>query len=466
MSFASFDYLALLLVVLVATALLRWRARLLVLLAASYVFYCHEQPQYGLIIAFSTLVDYLAALGIDGSRDQRRRRMWLAAGIGANLGLLGYFKYTHFALEVFRPVLDLAGIDLRPFRLALPAGISFYTFQSMSYILDVYRGVSRPTRDGTLLATYVAFFPQLIAGPIERARSLLPQLARRPRVSFDMLWDGACLVLAGLAKKLVLADRLAVLTYAAYQDPATHDGWELLLALVAMPVSLYLDFSAYTDIARGSGRMLGIELSRNFDFPFAATSPADYWSRWHMTLTRWVRDYVFQPLGGWRRRRLLRSVLNVVLAMGLVGLWHGASWSFIAWGLANGVILAGQWMLRVRFGRSTRSRLRSLLGWLATCGLLLPTAPLFFCPTLRLAAGFWRGLVLHPWTSFGEPSLSVLALFLIVFFGLQAAGRGFKGGSLWQRTPAPLKGALVAGLLYLVLFGSVPTVQRFVYYGF
>jgi alginate O-acetyltransferase complex protein AlgI len=462
MSFVSFEYLVLLLAVFPVYYLLPGRARILLILVASYVFYCYWEPYYGYIIGFTTVVDYLAALGIDRSEDPRRRKILLVASLTSNLGMLGFFKYTNFALDTLGPLLGRFGLDTPVLDVMLPAGISFYTFQEMSYTIDVYRRRVRPARDPLLFATYVAFFPQLMAGPISRAEHLLPQLAGRPRCEIPRLCEGVGLLFQGLAKKLVLADRLFPLALARFQDPARFGGLELFLGLLAGPIALYLDFSGYTDMARGSAKLLGIELSRNFVFPFACANPADLWSRWHVTLTQWMRDYVFLPLSG-------RPLLALVVSAALMGLWHGAAWKFVLWGIGNGLALAVYLLWRIHGPEPARRRqalLVPVLGWLLFAAYTLLLFALFFGPDTATALRYWQRLVTTPWSSLHEPSVRFLAVAILVFLAVQLAGRRSFWQATWQRTPAPFKGLLFALLFYLVLFGAVPGGQRFIYFQF
>jgi len=332
----------------------------------------------------------------------------------------------------------------------------------MSYTIDVYRGRVKPTRDLALFASYVSFFPQLVAGPIERAETLLPQLAAPRRLDLQRACDGLGLIFIGLFKKLVLADRLTPFLYPKFQQPAFFDGYELLLALVSMPVALYLDFGGYTDIARGSARLLGVDLSRNFDFPFTSRSPGELWQRWHRTLTLWMRDYVFQPLSGW-------PVLSLVAPATLIGLWHGAAWKFVLWGLGNGLALGAYILWRIRGPRASERRKGSLLAWLGTLlfwAWTLLLMALFFCPDVTTAAAYWQRLFTTGWETIGDPSLAALVAFLTVFMAVQIAGRHAPWRVWWARTPAGVRGLAFALLFYAVLFGSVPVGAKFVYYQF
>ena len=462
MTFVSFEYLVLLLAVFGVYYLLPWRPRMLFLLVANYVFYAYWEPWYAYVIGFTTLMDYAMALLIDATQDPRRRKLFLTLSIAGNLAMLGYFKYTNFAVDTLKALLGSAAVGMTHLDVVLPAGISFYTFQEMSYTIDVYRRRIKPTRDLALFATYVSFFPQLVAGPIERAETLLTQLQVPQRFGFRRACDGVGLIFMGLFKKLVLADRISPFLYPKFRDPLSFDGYELLLSLVAMPVTLYLDFGAYTDIARGSAKLLGIELNRNFDFPFTSRSPGELWQRWHRTLTFWMRDYVFLPLSG-------RPVLSLLVPATLIGLWHGASWKFVLWGLGNGLALGAYILWRIH-GPTASERKKggpvALAGTAVFWAWTLLLMALFFCPDLRTAAVFWRQLFSAPWLTTGDPSLLALVVFLALFMALQITGRYAAWRETWDRVPDGVRGLAFALLFYVVLFGSVPSGQKFVYYQF
>jgi alginate O-acetyltransferase complex protein AlgI len=461
-SFVSFEYVVLLLATFTLYYSLPSRPRLILVLIASYVFYCYREPYYGYIIAGTTLLDYTVALAIDGTEDPRWRRLLLSLSIVGNVGVLAYFKYSNFALDTLRPLLGSAGVSLPHLDIVLPAGISFYTFQEMSYTIEVYRRRIRPTRDLILFASFVSFFPQLVAGPIEKPYELMGQLESPRACSIERLWSGLELIVIGLVKKLVLADRLFPWAHLRFADPATYDGFNLLVALLAMPVALYLDFSAYTDIGRGSGRILGIELHRNFLFPFAARNPSDWWKRWHITLTRWMRDYVFLSM----RRH---TFLSFLVPAALIGLWHGAGWNFVLWGVGNGLALVGYALWRFKGPSAKRRRqlvLVPILGAWAFRLYSLLLVPLFFCPDLGRAASYWKGVLTGPWTSLGDPTLSFLGIALLAFLGFQFLARDVDWSHGWTRVPAPLQGLAVALLFYVLLFGAVPTARQFVYVQF
>ena len=314
-------------------AVRRTRLRLPWLLCASYVFYGWWNPLYLVLILWSTTIDYLAVLAMSRSR---RRTPWLVASIVNNLGLLGFFKYGAFVAETASAALGRLGV---PYAVPspgvlLPVGISFYVFQSMSYTIDFYRGRVAKEPNFIRYATFVSLFPQLVAGPIERARNLLPQLRRAPAISRHDAADGASLLVVGLFKKVALADCLALYVDKVYAAPGRFEAPALALATFAFAWQIYFDFSGYTDMARGIGRMLGIRLMLNFRNPYLATGLGDFWQRWHISLSTWFRDYVYIPLGG-NRKGEGRTYLNMALTMIISGLWHGAAWTFVLWGAVH-----------------------------------------------------------------------------------------------------------------------------------
>ncbi len=311
------------------------RARRYVLLVASYLFYGAWSGRYALLILASTTIDYGAALGIRQALNQRRRRLLLATSLLANLGILGTFKYYGFfasSLETLLPI-SLPFLDL-----LLPVGISFYTFQSMSYTVDVYRGRLEPTRSFVDFALYVSFFPQLVAGPIVRAGTFLPQLDAERRLTQNRVRFGLKLFVIGLFKKLVIADNLALWVDRVHLEPLAYPTLDLWATAYAFAFQIYFDFSAYSEMAIGLAALLGFTLPVNFRQPYCARNIADFWHRWHITLSTWLRDYLYIPLGGSRVGRLA-TARNLMITMVLGGLWHGAAWTMLAWGALHGAYL-------------------------------------------------------------------------------------------------------------------------------
>ncbi len=369
MTFTDWEFHFFLVVVFgVYWALGRWRrAQNVALLVASYVFYGWIHPWFCILIATSTIVDYGCARGIAARPAQRR--IFLGVSLATNLGLLGAFKYFNFFADNVHAVLTSVGLELDPitFRVFLPVGISFYTFQTLGYTIDVYRGRIEARTSFLDVAVFVALFPQLVAGPIERAGRLLPQVEARRTWSWPRFSSAFPLLVSGYFKKLVVADNLAPMVGKVY----LLESPPLVLFAVgtaAFAVQILSDFSAYTDLARGIARLLGFELMENFDHPYAAVSPSDFWRRWHISFSSWIRDYVYIPLGG-RADRPVRFVAVLVASLGLSGLWHGAAWHFVAWGLYHAFLvfgyhrlgLGGRW--RPRGVVSTAGARAVMLGW-------------------------------------------------------------------------------------------------------
>lgn len=391
MQFDSLAYLLLLFVTLVGFYGLRARGRLLVVIVASLVFYGTWSVKFLGLIVISAVVDYACGLALV-SPKVRRRRLVLLLSVVTNLGILGYFKYANFFIANVQAVFG----DLVPgsvIEVVLPPGISFYTFQTMSYTIDVYRGQLRPTRSFARFFVYVSFFPQLVAGPIERASRLLPQLeqALHVRWSAANLLVGTRLIVWGMFKKVVIADHCASLVEPVYGNPGAHDGWAMLVATYAFTLQIYCDFSAYSEIARGSARLLGVELMHNFDQPYLVHNVRDFWRRWHISLSEWFRDYVYRPLGGNRCGRA-RTLANLTATMFLSGLWHGAAWSFVLWGLYHGLLLLlhalwSSWKgAPVLLRRVLGSVLGRGLAWLLTFHLVVVGWVLFRVDHLRDAS--------------------------------------------------------------------------------
>jgi len=313
------------------------RAQNLLLLCASYTFYAWWDWRFMFLMLSSTIVDYLVGLGLGSARRPIARRALLIVSLSANLGLLGFFKYADFFIENLVSMLRGLGMDpsVSTLRIILPVGISFYTFQTLSYTIDIYRGKISPTRSPLDFAAFVSFFPQLVAGPIERASNLLPQFQHARTFDTAAGKDGLRLILWGLFKKAVIADNLATFVDPVYSDPSSASAPSLVIATVAFAFQIYCDFSGYSDIAIGSARLFGIRLMRNFALPYFSRNPAEFWRRWHISLSTWFRDYVYIPLGGNRSGRV-RAAINCLLTFVLSGFWHGASWNFVIWGGMNG----------------------------------------------------------------------------------------------------------------------------------
>lgn len=450
------------------------------LLVASYAFYAWWDWRFMGLLALSTAVDFMVGRRLDidkttGPVGARRRKLLLACSIAVNLGVLGFFKYFGFFEDSLVELLSvIAGHEVSPTGLdvILPVGISFYTFQSMSYTIDVYRGRLRSTSSVIDFATFVAFFPQLVAGPIVRASDLLPQLASERRFDSERFNAGGYLILWGLFKKVVVADNLApVVNQVFAADPGSLGGATVLVASYAFAFQIYCDFSGYTDIARGCAKLMGFEFPLNFDLPYVATNPSEFWRRWHISLSGWLRDYLYIPLGGNRCGRV-RVYVNLMLTMLLGGLWHGASWTFIVWGGYQGLLLV-VWRLAgprvaaapalVRAGRTVAGR---FVQWfvffhLVCIGWLIFRAQSFdqlYAMLGALTGGFDAGAAEQlAWTTL---------VFTAPVIAVQIAQHWTKQLDIILRLPAVARGAIYAAwLIGITVLGRFEG-NEFIYFQF
>ncbi len=451
MLFHSLDYL-LFLVLAVAGfwALARIRlARVLFLFLASCRFYMAWNAKYLGLILLTTVLDYSVARLIHRSASPRARKAWLAVSIVGDLTVLGVFKYFNFFASAVRDTLWLVGLDipLAHLNVLLPVGISFYTFQSMSYTIDVYRARIEPERRFLHYALFLTYFPQLVAGPIVRARDFLPQLQGRPLITSDMAGQGLFLILRGLVKKVAVADFLGLnLVDRVFDNPAAFTAPEVLVALYAYTMQIYCDFSGYTDVARGSGLLMGFRLPENFDRPYQAASPAEFWRRWHMTLSSWLRDYVYFPLGG-SRGSAARTYFNLWLTLFLIGMWHGAGWTFLIYGAIHGTAMVVHRYFYKRAGRTKETRDPTWLHVLKVAGTFhfcVFSRILFRSPDLHTAGEVAGRLFSGTW-SLAQVPMEVFVL-LAVTYGIHWTPKRWCDAlqALFVRLPAPAQGVAMA----------------------
>ena len=337
MLFNSIEFLFFLPLVIALYYAIPGRYRWVLLLAASFYFYAAWKLEYLFLMFVSILIDYFSALGMSRSDNPRRRKQYLMASLAGNLGILLGFKYFNFFSDSIRALFQPFNLfaDMPYLNVLLPVGVSFYTFQSMSYTIDVYRNRMPAERHLGIFALYVSFFPQLVAGPIERATHLLPQFRDSHRFEYARVTSGLRLILWGFFKKVVIADQLALFVQQVYGSPGQWHGPSILLASYFFAFQIFCDFSAYTDIARGSARIMGFDIMENFNRPYLARSIREFWQRWHISLSTWFRDYVYIPLGG-NRVLKWRWYYNLMVVFVVSGLWHGANWTFVAWGFLHG----------------------------------------------------------------------------------------------------------------------------------
>ncbi|MCC7494494.1 MAG: MBOAT family protein [Fimbriimonadaceae bacterium] len=446
---------------------LNHRAQNVMLLLVSWYFYACWNWRFLFLLLASTVIDYCIGLAMEHREGHQRRRL-VTASIVVNLGILGCFKYFNFFVDSANAVLHGLGFHphLPVLNVVLPVGISFYTFQAMAYTIDIYRRDAAPCRDFVTFALYVAYFPHLVAGPIQRTHDLLPQLAVPRRVTAAMLRSGALLILIGMVRKVAIADMLAGQVDAVFSDPGGQSSFQLLQGLLMFALQVYGDFAGYTDMARGISRMMGIELIENFRQPYLATDITDFWRRWHISLSRWLRDYLYIPLGG-NRGPTWFVYRNLMLTMLLGGLWHGASWNFVIWGGIQGIALA---VHRAVAGdrRKTvpsRSRPRQLLCWAGTMAVVGLSWVFFRAHTLEGAISYlggilhWHGGLLQ---GFRREPLYALVLLLLVDLPQHRQSRP----EAMHSWPTWIRGVVYA-LLVLAIITLRPNVNApFIYFQF
>lgn len=413
MIFHSLDFLAFFLLMTLVYWQLPQRGQNLLIVGASYLFYGYIHPWFVALILITTVTDYSVGRAIE--RWPERRRLWLGVSLGVNLGLLGFFKYFNFFVDNVHEALAAFGfsVPLPVLAVVLPVGISFYTFQSLSYTIDVYRGRLSARHDIVDFAAFVCFYPQLVAGPIERASHLLTQVERARAWSWPLARGAAFLIVWGFFKKLVIADNAGVVANKVFS--LAEPGFTVLWAGVfAFAIQIYADFSAYSDIARGVARWLGFDLMVNFNHPYFATGPVDFWRRWHISLSTWFRDYVYIPLGG-SRHGPGRALVSLWITFLVSGFWHGASWNFVLWGAYHGVLVAVARLVARKPSAQPSSDAWAVLEPLQILGMFLLTCIGWLIFRETDINMLWRGLTLSPFeTTLADRQVGQY-LFLLTF---------------------------------------------------
>ena len=455
-----------------------WQNRFLI--AASYLFYACWDWRFTFLLALSTVIDFTIGPLLESAKTPRRRRQLLCASLSVSLGILGFFKYFNFFVGSAVALLHELGVDANEpmLRVVLPVGVSFYTFQTMAYIIDIYRGKQKACRDFTTFALFVAYFPQLVAGPIERAAHLMPQLSAPRRVTQEHWVTGAQLILWGYVKKVAIADGLARYANTAFTDPGNMHGFDLWVGLYCFALQIYCDFSGYSDIARGISRLMGIELILNFRQPYLSRNITEFWRRWHMALSSWLRDYLYISLGG-NQRGPARQYLNLLITMLLGGLWHGANWTFVAWGGLHGCYLAIH--KRLTHGKKIAAEAppENLREWMiftlkavATFHLVCLAWVFFRAPDMATAFQYIDGL-LGSLLSLGlgdsaMPGAAITLLFYGLALALLDAGCWLQDSEtpLTSRQAWWLRGTAYAAGLLILAFVRESHGQTFIYFQF
>ncbi len=472
MLFNSFIFLLFLALVWLVDRVLPGRWRTHFLLVASYAFYGYWHWGFCSLLAVSTVVDFFVGQRLGAPEvSLSRRRYLLALSVCVNLGILGLFKYFDFFASSLETMLGTFGLEADLFHLhvLLPVGISFYTFQTMSYTIDIFRGAMQPTRSFASFALYVAFFPQLVAGPIERARRLLPQLEHRGYATRTQLQSGLALITIGMFRKVVIGDLCGRYADHMFAGPEYYASLELLVGLCLFSLQIYNDFAGYSSIARGSARLLGVELMENFRQPYFATSITDFWRRWHISLSTWLRDYLYISLGGNRRGRR-RTYANLMITMLLGGLWHGASWTFVVWGGLHGLYLAVHkfW----EWGRDDRLKapqriVGTVVGWGATQALVLLAWLFFRAADFGTASYVLNKMAEGTAGDFAPRLLSILLSYCAMSAALDWLEVG-KGSHAWLVALRPARAVALGCIMWFAALGFLYLAEPhpFIYFQF
>ena len=446
------------------------RLQNILLIVASYVFYAWWDWRFLGLIVLSSGVDYWCGKNIDGDQSSRNRKLWLWLSLGVNLGILGFFKYYNFFIDSFA---NLFALDPSAFTLniILPVGISFYTFQTMSYTIDIYRGKIKACKDPFAFFAFVSFFPQLVAGPIERAKNLLPQFEVKRKFEYHLATDGLRQMLWGFFKKLVIADNCAPIVNVIFANYGTSSTPSLWLGAILFSFQIYCDFSGYSDIAIGTARLFGVNLKQNFAFPYFSRDVAEFWRRWHISLSTWFRDYLYIPLGGSQGKTLM-VIRNVFIIFLVSGLWHGANWTFVAWGSIHAFLF-----LPLILTKSNRKNLDSInpdknniLGYIFRMILtfaLVTIAWVFFrAPSITVAFEYILGMFI-PQGAEGVPyRLNIVligCLFMLLMEWVQR--KSFHGLSI-EAYPKLIRWSLYLGITLIIFQLGAMNNTSFIYFAF
>ncbi|SIO39693.1 MBOAT family O-acyltransferase [Halodesulfovibrio marinisediminis] len=464
MLFFEIDFLLFISVFLTIYCFLRGTPRISFILLASYIFYGWWDYRFLALLLISTLVDYAVGLKLENEQQTQKRKMLLVASLCTNLGILFFFKYFNFFLDSFYYAFNVSSSDRYLLEIALPPGISFYTFQTLSYTIDVYQ--KRFPAEKSLLAfsTYVAFFPQLIAGPIERPGKLLPQIKKEVSFQWPNIYVGFRYFLCGCFKKMFIADNLAKVADKAFAAPDQTTSIGLLIGAYCFALQIYCDFSGYSDMARGLAKCIGINLSNNFNLPYLSASLGEFWRRWHITLSYWLRDYVYIPLGG-SRSGITGHIRNLLITFTLSGLWHGADWNFVLWGILHAVWITFELIAR----QVTTFRLPKILSIFITLNIVVLLWVLFRADSVSTALIYYKNLIAPTTSYFVDGDLATLAMLAFYSSPLVLF-------SLWQYSSDTLTpdykmnnyvhASALGVILFVMIFLGAENGQQFIYFQF
>ncbi|MGA1868178.1 MAG: MBOAT family O-acyltransferase [bacterium] len=452
------------------------KAQNLLICIASYIFYGWWNWRFLSLIIFSSSVDYIVGIYLAKTNNQKRRKLLLLTSILVNIGLLGFFKYFNFFTQSFADSFTLLGKEIDPFRLniILPVGISFYTFQTLSYSIDVYKRKLEPTKDIIAFFAFVSFFPQLVAGPIERATNLLPQFYNRRNFDYNKAIDGLGQILWGLLKKMVIADNCALYANTIFNNFPSYSSSTLLLGAFFFAFQIYGDFSGYSDISIGTAKLFGFKLMRNFAFPYFSRDIAEFWRRWHISLSTWFRDYVYIPLGGSQVNKWMK-IRNTMIIFIVSGFWHGANWTFIIWGFLNALFF----LPLLLYNRNRKHidivakdkylpSIREFFSILLTFSLTTFSWIFFRATSIKHAMDYIAGIIDISLFSFPEMMEIRLMIITALFILVEWQGRENKyaiEGIFKNNVPEPLKWSCLY-LIALIIFLFAGQQQEFIYFQF
>ena len=445
----------------------------LLILVSSYVFYGWWDYRFLSLIVLSTVVDYFIGLNIPKKSSEQSRKTLLWCSIFFNLGVLGVFKYYDFFIESWIDLFNSMGYEIKSIRtlkLILPVGISFYTFQTMSYTIDIYKRKLNPTSDFISFASFVSFFPQLVAGPIERASNLLPQILKKREINYEQINQGLKLILWGMFKKVVVADSLAPLVNDIFLNYESQGGLTLWLGAIYFSFQIYCDFSGYSDIAIGTSKLFGFELMSNFKFPYFSRNIGEFWRRWHISLSTWFRDYLYIPLGGSQGNKYL-SLRNIFIIFSVSGFWHGANWTFIAWGLFHSILFIPSFLFKMN-----RKHIGSFIAeerffptvievfQVVSTFFLVTIGWVFFrSPSITAAVGYFKKSLLLENQIEATPNEIILYLLILIF--IEWIGR-FDERDITVKIPKHLKIVFALILVILIFINFTVESQEFIYFNF
>jgi len=476
MLFNSYIFFIFLIIVLPIYLSLPKRHKALFLLICSYVFYGYWDWRFNFLLLLSTLIDYFTGLQIFRTNNLKRKKWFLYLSLFSNLGILGFFKYFNFFIDSFISAFNIFGyqLDYLHLNIILPVGISFYTFQTLTYTIDIYRGKLKPTKSLINFALYVSFFPQLVAGPIERARNLLPQVSNLHNPSIEYFKKGFIFISIGLFRKIIIGDSCGRIVDQVFAQPSLYSSLELIMGLVLFSFQIYNDFAGYSSIARGTANLLGVNLMENFNQPYLSSNITEFWRRWHISLSTWLKDYLYITLGG-NRKGKVRTYVNLMFTMLLGGLWHGANWTFVVWGGLHGIYLAihkfilGDKKIAERYSGGIRSIgfLKNIFKVFFTYLIVLVTWLFFRANSFSTAYFIFYKIVNWTTSLYSTRIIGIIISYVFISYFIDTLEYYFQDHTFLLLLRPPIRYAILTSLwLFALLYLFQATPMPFIYFQF